>query len=61
MPGEALTTLAIKLSLPKEMTQCAVCFVPSASDDLFSGLFKSSKKKRHLICYKRDHTKQGDI
>lgn len=27
------------------------------SDDLFFGLLKSSKKKQHLICYKRDHTK----
>ena len=33
------------------------CFKFRVSDDLFFGLLKSSKKKQHLICYKRDHTK----
>ena len=34
-----------------------LCCMFRHSDNLFSGLFKSSKKKRHLICYIRDHTK----
>ena len=45
--------LAMKLAYPEKMALCCK-FRPS--DDLFSGVLNSSKKKRYLICYKRDHT-----
>ena len=47
-------SLAMKLAYPEEMT---FCFKFHVSDDLFSGLLKSSKKKQHLICYRRHPTK----
>ena len=46
----------MKLAYTEEMT---FCFKFRVSDDLFFGLFKSSKKKQHLICYRRHPTKAG--
>ena len=55
--------LPMKLAYPEEMT---LCYEFHPSDDLFSCLLKSSKKKRYLICYRREPTqetqlKQGNI
>ena len=46
----------MKLAYPEEMT---FCFKFRVSDDLFSDLLKSAKKKRYLICYRRPPTKAG--
>ena len=47
--------LAMKLALPGKKTTLCCKFRPS--DDLFSGVLNSSKKKRYLFCRKRDHIK----
>ena len=44
----------MKLAYPEKAT---LCFKFRPSDDLFSGVLNSSKKKRYLIRCKRDHTK----
>ena len=36
-----------------------LCYTFCPSDDLFSGLLKSSKKKQHRICYSRDPPDAG--
>ena len=48
--------LAAKLAYPEEMT---LCYKFRPSDGPSSGLLNSSKKKRHLICYRREQTKAG--
>ena len=53
-PDETLSNiLAMKLAYPGKVALCCK-FRPR--DDLFSGVLNSAKKKRYLICYKRDHT-----
>ena len=48
--------LATKLAYPEEMI---LCYKFRPGDDPFSGLLNSSKKKQHLICYRREPTKAG--
>ena len=43
---EVFYILAMKLAYREEIT---LCYKSRPSDDLFSGLLKSSKKKRHLL------------
>ena len=48
--------LAMKLAYPEK--KITLCYKFRPSDDVFSGVLNSSKKKRYPICCKRDPPKQ---